>query len=176
MIVETKVVLDWIAVAVALVAAGTDMKSRRIPNWLTYSTMLGSLIGRTIFQGWTGLASCLLGGLLTGALFLVFFLLHTMGAGDVKLVTALGCVVGPSRGLQMVLAGAIAGGVLALFYALMRGRLRTTFANIGDLVRFHHAFGLTEHPMLNLSSEKAVRMPYAVPIAVGVLFTVVKLH
>lgn len=168
--------LDMIAAGVSIVAAVTDVSTRRIPNWLTYSTMLGAIAGRTIFQGWVGLRGAVFGGLLAGGLFLVFFLLHTMGAGDVKLVTAIGCVVGPGRGLQMVLAGAIAGGVLALVYVILRGRLRTTLANIGDLVRFHHAFGLAEHPTLNLSSAQAVRMPYALPIAVGVIFTVVKLR
>lgn len=165
-------VLGWIAVAVSLAAAVTDLTRQRIPNVLTYSTMVAAIAGRTVAQGGIGFRSALLGGVVGGGLFLFFFLLHAMGAGDVKLVAAIGCLVGPARIVEIALATAIVGGVLAIVYALWRRRLRATFSNVGELLRLRAAFGTAAHPSLNLSSSESLRLPYAVPIAVGVVYTI----
>jgi prepilin peptidase CpaA len=164
--------LDLIAVAVSIVAAVMDIRTRRIPNRLTYPTMLGAIAGRTLLQGWHGAVGAVLGGLVGGGLFVIFFLLHAMGAGDVKLVAGIGCLLGPQRTFHCVLATAIIGGVIALFHALARRRLQKTLKNIGHLFRFFVIFGASVHPTLNLSEAEAVRMPYAVPVALGVFFTV----
>ncbi len=163
---------DGIAVAVSVAAAAIDVARQRIPNMLTYPAIVGAIAARGLLQGGAGLKAALLGGLVGGGLFLVFFLLRTMGAGDVKLMTAIGCLTGPAKSLQIVLATAIAGGILALIYSIWRRRLRTTLANVGDLLRFHVLLRGTVHPNLNLSNAEAVRMPYAVPIAVGVAYTI----
>ncbi len=165
-------VLDGVAVVVSVVAAAFDVTRRRIPNRLTYPTIIGAIVVRALLQRGSGLKAALLGGLLGGGLFVVFFLLRTMGAGDVKLMAAVGCLVGPAKSLQIVLAAAIAGGILALIFSVWRRRLRTTFANIGDLLRFHVLLRGAVHPNLNLSNPEAVRMPYALPIAVGVAYTI----
>ena len=81
------------ALTVAGVGGITDVTSRRIPNKLTYLGMLVAIAGRSALQGWHGLGSALAGGLVGGGAFLVFFLIHAMGAGDVKLITAVGCFV-----------------------------------------------------------------------------------
>ena len=83
------------ALTVAVAGGITDVATRRIPNKLTYLAMLVAMAGRFALQGWHGLGSAVAGGLIGGGAFLVFFLLHAMGAGDVKLITAVGCFVGP---------------------------------------------------------------------------------
>jgi prepilin peptidase CpaA len=164
----------------ALIVAGagcvTDVMTRRIPNKLTYLGMSVAICGRFLLQGWHGLGSALAGGLIGGGAFLVFFLIHAMGAGDVKLIAAVGCFAGPSVALQIVLASAIAGGIFAIIYALWKGRLRTVLANTGELVKFHVAAGAEVHPSLNLSNPQALRMPYGVAIAAGVAYSVVALY
>src|SRR6266487_365510 len=124
------------ALGIAGIGASTDVASRRIPNWLTYSGMLVGIVGHAVLQGWRGLGGSIAGGLIAGGAFLVFFLVHAMGAGDVKLITAVGCMVGPNPAVQIVLASAIAGGIFAIALALWRRKLRTVLANVADLVRF----------------------------------------
>ena len=68
------------ALVVAAIGGVTDVATRRIPNVLTYSAMLVAIAGRSMLQGWHGLGSALAGGLIGGGAFLVFFLLHAMGA------------------------------------------------------------------------------------------------
>jgi prepilin peptidase CpaA len=164
------------ALTVAGVGGITDVTSRRIPNKLTYLGILVAIIGRFTLQGWHGLGSALAGGLVGGGAFLVFFLIHAMGAGDVKLITAVGCFVGPGRAFEIVLASAIAGGIFAIFYALWQGRLRAVLVNVVDLVRFHAAAGAEVHPSLNLSNPQAARLPYGVAIAAGVLYSVLAFY
>ncbi len=164
------------ALVVAGVGGATDVATRRIPNWLTYSGMLVAITGRTVLQGWHGLGSALAGGLVGGGVFLIFFLLHAMGAGDVKLIAAVGCLVGPGCAIQIVLATAIAGGVLAVVMSLWQGRLRTVLGNVFDLVKYHAVAGADVHPTLNLSNPQAVRLPYGVAIATGVLYSVVAFY
>jgi len=159
------------ALGVACIGGFTDIATRRIPNWLTYSGVLVGIVGHGLLQGWRGLLAAVAGGLIGGAAFLVFYLVHAMGAGDVKLITAIGCLVGPTPAVQIVLASAIAGGIFALVLAVWRGKLRTLLANVVDVVRFHAVAGAEVHPRLNLSNPQAVRLPYAVAIAAGVLYS-----
>lgn len=164
------------ALTVAGIGGVTDVASRRIPNKLTYLGMLTGIAGRFALDGWHGLGSAIAGGLVGGGAFLIFFLLHAMGAGDVKLITAVGCFVGPSAAIEIVLASAIAGGILAIFFALWQGRLRTVLHNAGDLIKFHAAVGAEVHPTLNLSNPQSVRLPYGIAIAAGVLYSVLAFY
>ena len=99
-----------------------------------------------------------------------------MGAGDVKLITAVGCFVGPGVALEIVLASAIAGGIFAIIFALWQGRLRAVLVNVVDLVKFHAVAGAEVHPSLNLSNPQAARLPYGVAIAAGVLYSVLAFY
>ena len=161
------------ALAVAVVGGITDITSRRIPNKLTYLGMLVAITGRFALQGWHGLGSALAGGVVGGGAFLIFFLVQAMGAGDVKLMTAVGCFAGLVVTVWIVLATAIIGGVLAILYAVWQGRLRTVLVNVFDLIRFHATAGAAVHPDLNLSNPQAARLPYGVAIAGGVLTVLV---
>lgn len=164
----------------ALTVAGaggiTDVRTRRIPNKLTYTAMLIGICGRFLLEGWHGLGSAVAGGLIGGGAFLVFFVLHAMGAGDVKLITATACLAGSGAALEIVLASAIAGGIFAIVYALWLGKLRTVLGNVGDLIKFHSVAGASVHPTLNLSNSQSVRMPYGVAIAAGVLYSALALY
>jgi prepilin peptidase CpaA len=159
------------ALAVAVIGSATDIATRRIPNRLTYFAMLAALAGRFAVHGWRGLGSGIAGGLIAGGAFLVFFLIRAMGAGDVKLVTAVGCFVGPTTAVEVVLASTIAGGVFALIFALWQGRLRIVLANVVKILRFHATEGAEVHPSLNLSNPQSTRLPYGVAIAAGVLYS-----
>jgi prepilin peptidase CpaA len=159
------------ALLVAAIGCATDVESRRIPNRLAYPAILIALTARAALQGWHGVASGLEGGLIAGGAFFAFFLLHAMGAGDVKLMTAVGCAAGVGHALEIVLASAIAGGIFAILHSLLHRRLRVVLGNVVELARFHVLAGAEAHPTLNLSNPQAVRMPYGVAIAAGALYS-----
>ena len=158
-----------LALAVAA-AAALDVEQRRIPNWLTYPGIILGVLLRGLLLGWGGAASALAGSVLAGGIFLLFYVVHAMGAGDVKLVAAIGSLLGPTDAVVMLLATAMCGGMLALVYALYRKRIRATFANVATALQFHAASGLRAHPQLNLDNPVALRMPYGLAIAAGTLY------
>ena len=158
------------ALVLAVIAAIVDVQQHRIPNWLTYPGIALGLALRAVFFGWKGLASALEGCLLAGGIMLVFYLVRAMGAGDVKLMAALGSIVGPQHAVVVLLATAIFGGLLGIAYAIYRGRIGSTLKNVGSVLRFHAWAGLQAHPDLNLDNPAALRMPYGLAIALGTLY------
>jgi prepilin peptidase CpaA len=158
------------ALLVATVAAVIDVRQHRIPNWLTYPAMVMGIVLRWSFFGWRGLGSALAGCLLAGGIVFLFYLVRAMGAGDVKLLAAIGSLLGPSDVVVVLAATAISGGVLALFYVIFRRRVGATLRNMGSVLTFHSWNGLKAHPELNLDNPSALRMPYGLAIATGTLY------
>ncbi len=164
----------WSLAAAFVLAAGGalfDVLTRRIPNQLTYGGILVGILFWSLMSGWHGLGTALLGMLVGGGIFLVFYLLGAMGAGDVKLMAAVGAMAGPRKSLEAVFACAIAGGLMAIGYMLYHNRVRATLANVGRLLHFHLRFGAKSHPEINLANPTALRMPYGVAIAAGCLYS-----
>jgi prepilin peptidase CpaA len=159
-----------LAGAVALTAAVSDVRGRRIPNALTYPSMLAGLALQGGFFGWRGLVASLSGGLLFGGVFLVLYLIRTMGAGDVKLAAALGCIVGASASLPLMIATAIWGGVLAIAYMIVSGQVLRVLRSTLSVVGYHARHGLKAHPEVNLDNPKALRLPYGLAFAAGTLY------
>ncbi len=148
-------------------ACATDLLRRRIPNALILTALCLGIGLNGWSRGPAGLAASLAGAGLGLALLLPFFALGGMGAGDVKLLAALGSLLGPADLLRTALAGAVAGGLLALAAAAWRGRLLATFRSLGRLISYWAAGGLRPSPELSLDSQGALKIPYAVPMAVG---------
>ena len=78
----------------ATLSAVYDVRSRRIPNFITLPAMVFGLILHAALGGWRQLATAAAGGLICGLIFFVFYLAGGMGAGDVKLIAAAGCIAG----------------------------------------------------------------------------------
>jgi prepilin peptidase CpaA len=117
-----------------------------------------------------GLKQGLLGALLGGGIFFLFFVVGGMGGGDVKLMAAVSGWAGIHGTLTMLIATALAGGMLALAYMFFNKQVVNTMRNLGALLRFHLTSGIRPHPKLNLRDPKTVRLPYGVAIAVGALY------
>ena len=118
----------------ALVATVVDIRVRRIPNALT-ATMAGVGIGLAA-AGVSGvsLGGSVLGFMLGFALMMPGHALGATGAGDVKLMAAVGAIVGPGLAVSAFLFTAVAGGILALAVAIRRQRLAATIAGTGRLI------------------------------------------
>jgi prepilin peptidase CpaA len=104
-----------------------DVKSRRIPNYLTLGAALAGLGFQVGLHGWSGLASGLLGMVLGFGLLIAFYVMGGMGAGDVKALAALGTWLGPSKTFELFIYMAIFGGVLSVLVMAWRGQLWQTF-------------------------------------------------
>ena len=161
------------ALICASIASLYDLHSRRIPNWLTGPAIFTGLILHLSLGGVGQLGLSALTGLLAGGIFLLFFLAGGMGAGDVKLMAAVGCLAGMTHIAEILIATVMIGGLMGIALALYRGRLRETLSNVVKLVQHHRAEGLTTHTELNVTNPSTLRLPYAIPIAVGCLITVV---
>jgi prepilin peptidase CpaA len=151
----------------ALVGAVYDVVSRRIPNAFTLPAILFGLLLHFSLGGWRQLGSAAAGGLLCGLIFLVFHLAGGMGGGDVKLITAAGCVAGMPLAAPLLILTSLAGGAMAVGLALYHRRLKQTILNMCALVAHHRTAGLAPHPDFNLDNAQALRLPYAVAIAAG---------
>ncbi len=102
-------------------------------------------------------------------MFLPFFLLGGMGAGDVKLMAALGAWLGPAEAFAIAIYASLAGGVLALGVALATGYLRTALRNVGRLLKFWWRVGPRPMAGMTLDQSKSPRVAFAIPICCGVV-------
>jgi len=148
-------------------AVFTDVRTRRIPNWLT-GAIAGAAFGLAFGGGPVTPLRALLGLVVGLALMLPGHVIGATGAGDVKLMAAVGAVVGPDVIFRAFLYSAVAGGVLAVVVALRRGRLGTTLQATTNLVTQPvHAKRAIE------ASDRANRFAYGPAIAVGTFFSLV---
>jgi prepilin peptidase CpaA len=157
--------------ALLIVACITDLRTRRIPNALTFSGVATALLFHLLTGGWTAagwsIAGCLLGFLL----FFPLFALRGMGAGDVKLLAAVGAWLGPSQVLIAALATSIAGGLIALVVAFAYGYLKTAYRNVWMLLTHWRVMGVRPLEDMTLTGTRGPRLAYAVPIAIGTVVT-----
>jgi prepilin peptidase CpaA len=157
------------AVLVALVGAVSDVRSARIPNRLTYAALLAALPLRAALLGLAGLKSGAIGMLVAGGLFLLLFALGAMGGGDMKLMAAVGAWVGSAQVMTLILAAALAGGVLAIARMILSKNVGQTLRSTMQLIHYRCTSGLQPHPELNVQASESQRVPFGVAIAMGAL-------
>ena len=158
------------------VAAWFDIKSRRIPNWLVLTGLIASLGIQLLFSS-GGVFAWGLGILAGFGLLLPLYLVHDMGAGDVKLMAMVGGFLGPAGAAAVVLMTLVAGGVLAITVALWNGALRHAVANVRILVT-QTIFKTLRGGSVQMDAPPASagNLPYAVAIAAGTFAHLVLAH
>ncbi|WP_179400620.1 A24 family peptidase [Burkholderia guangdongensis] len=156
--------------ALVLVAASTDITSRRIPNRLVAVGLAGALIAQCVLHGVASGAFEWFAGAATGfALLLPLYLLRGMAAGDVKLMLAIGAWVGPWMVACIVLATCVAGGVGAIAVTIWRGSMRRMLGNVRHLLRRALAGQSTSRAAISEQMTSVGSLPYGVAIAAGTL-------
>ena len=147
--------------AILVGAVYSDLRRHRIPNALSGLGIVVGLGLQTAGGGLHGLTSGLLGVTVGLACFAPFYLLRAMGAGDVKLLAAIGAFLGPQGCFYAALASLLAGGLGAIGYVLWRGvRAFMTFVREG--------FGAAIAAALSSALiARRDRLPFALPIALG---------
>jgi prepilin peptidase CpaA len=153
--------MDFVPAYAAAIAASAgaalDLRFQRIPNWLTAGALVSGVLLNAWLGGLNGVLVALSGAALGVVLLLPFYALHAMGAGDVKLLAALGAFVGPQVLVSVAVYGGLVGGVLSVGVLIIRGRL----------------LGALRDALLlrTLPSPSGLKAPYGVAIAAGMILT-----
>jgi prepilin peptidase CpaA len=157
---------------IAAVACAIDLRTRRIPNVLTFGAAAGAIVFSLATGGLAGGIDSVAGLLVGAALMFVLFALGGMGAGDVKLVGALGAWLGPADAIWLFLYTGIAGGALALVVAATTGYLRQACRNVVTLVTYWGIVGVRPMAELTLETSAGPRLAYATAILAGTVATI----
>ncbi|GMU80566.1 MAG: hypothetical protein AMXMBFR47_04370 [Planctomycetota bacterium] len=154
-----------------LYASWIDFAERRVPNWLNAALALAGLGAQFAFGGWNGLGVAMLGLLVGFGVLIVPWMMHGMGAGDVKLMAAIGAWLGPWLTLLSFGAGAIIGGVAAIIMILSTGRAAYAVVNLQTIMtkmkKFDTAFG--EYGGAKTFGTTSQLLPYGVPLTAGTI-------
>ena len=161
----------WPTLTVLAVATYTDLRTRRIPNWLVLPFAVTGFCVAGWLHGLDGLVQSLEGFAVGVSFFGLLSLMGGMGMGDVKLCGALGAWIGPSQMLVALVMTGIAGGIIVLCWAIAGGFLGDLFTKTGDFIFGWRKRGLRPDPQFVLDNPLAKKMPYAPAIAVGTLFS-----
>ncbi|MBK9127788.1 MAG: prepilin peptidase [Phycisphaerales bacterium] len=159
-----------------LYASWIDYAQRRVPNWLNALIAVTGLAFQGWFFGWYapgggGVGWGLLGLLVGFGVLIIPWLMHGMGAGDVKLMMAIGCWLGPWLTLLGFCAGGIIGGLAAVVMIVSTGRTVHALANLQTICdkvqRWDTAFG--EYGGARTFGHTSQLLPYGVPLTAGTL-------
>ncbi|WP_197329147.1 A24 family peptidase [Ralstonia syzygii] len=145
-------------IVLIVIAAASDVRARRIPNWLVGSGLAAG------GMAWLGGAAVSMG------MCIGIYLLGGMGAGDVKLMGAIGAFMGPFGAFHVAFVSFLAGGVLALVMVLLRREGQRSLAGVSTL-RLSLPFGGKAMPSQQHGEKRSgtIQLPYAVAFAAGTL-------
>jgi len=160
----------WVfALALTLYAGWVDSLTRRIPNWLTIPALLLGIAVSGVTMGWHGVVLAVEGAGLALGLLLPLVFLRAFGAGDWKLMGAVGAFLGPQMLLRVLVASALAAGVMSIVWMIRARRVRETLQNLGTLVLGFLTFGFRPNHAVSLDNPDALKLPFGVAAAVGTL-------
>jgi prepilin peptidase CpaA len=164
---------QWsVALLGSLAAAGIDLRCRRIPNALTGTLLIAALVWAAWTSGWAGVGAALLACVVIALPFVMLFLLGG-GAGDAKLMGAVGAWLGLHDGLWVLLAVILCGGVMGLALAILKRRTRLVLAHVTTMAGGILTTALTRGRLRDAAAmmpgeEQMLAMRYAPVIFTGV--------
>jgi len=141
------------------------VREHRIPNWLTAGGFVGALLLRGIIGPET-LGVGVLGGALGFSLGILLYAGGAMGAGDAKLLTAVGTVLGLDTFLWCLPLIGVYGGLLALCVTIRQGTVIPTLLRFRELLFYFVTLGQIGDRR-TLSTPGSVAVPYGVAVAIG---------
>jgi prepilin peptidase CpaA len=137
---------------------------------LTFGASIAAVVFHAVWGN--GVLSCAEGWAVGVAAFIIPFALGGLGAGDIKLLAALGAWLGPYQAIWLALYTGMAGGVLAFFVAVFNGYLGQALSNVRLLLTHWRVSGIRPLHEVSLEGSSGPRLAYAVPILVGTVLTV----
>lgn len=164
----------WAATWVILVpgilyASWVDGKERRVPNWLNALLLLAGLLMQSLHHEGRGAGIALAGAAVGFGVLIVPWLMHGMGAGDVKLMAAIGAWFGPWMTLWAYVAGALIGGVIAVAMILNSGKVKHATTNMNTIMvkLATPSAWFTEFGGAKTFGETSQLLPYGIPLTIG---------
>lgn len=163
--------MNWNAliIAFAVTVAISDGIWRRIPKMLTVAGVLVGLAAHVFIGGLASAAFATLIGFVVGVM---LFRLGAIGGGDVKLMMALGAILGTGRWLTAMEIAVFAAAAVAIVQMIYRGVFTQTLLNIVDLTVWFFRNGLREHPTVNVHNSASLRAPFGIAAAIGTVMAV----
>lgn len=161
----------WPTLIVLAVATFTDLRSRRIPNWLVLPFLVIGISVSGLLHGWHGLGQSFEGLGLGLLIYGFLFWMGGMGAGDVKLCAAIGAWIGPDQLFIALVITGLAGGVMVLCWAAFGGFLKDLFTGTSSLIFSINGRGSIRDPEMVLANPRKRNIPYAPAIAIGTLIS-----
>lgn len=150
-----------------LSAALLDWRSRRIPNLLTVPGFFLGVAAHAVFSGWHGVLFALEGAGLALLILLAPVLMRLLGAGDWKLMGAVGAFMGPLLMLIVLFGSILIAGLMGLVQMLRAHRAMETLRNMVVLVRGVFAFGLKANAQASLDNPHSLKLPFGVAVAMA---------
>ncbi len=149
-----------------VIASLTDILTFRIPNWLTYSTLAVGISYFSIAKGYEGFLFSLTGAAAGSGLLILPYIIGGTGAGDVKLLGAVGSFLGPKGALIVFILSSILAGVYALGLMASKGLLFNTFKRYGTILK---GFFITRHLVYipPNKNERQIKVKFGLAIALG---------
>jgi len=157
--------LDLILGFALFISLITDLRERKILNMITLPSILIGIVYHTWMAGWEGFLFSGSGFLLGLALLFIPYLMGGMGAGDVKLLAAIGSLKGAYFVFQSFLYICLAGGIIALLIVIKRKQLKNTITRCFYSLGFLR--GNTAALQILDRNELHHAFPYGVPIVIG---------
>lgn len=166
--------LDTLLLLMVAAGAVNDLASRRIPNRLLLAGIVGALGLHLVSSAPLAGLLAWLGGMAIGLIvFLPFYLIRGMAAGDVKMMAAVGAFTGPLEALHIAILAWCVGGVMALLIVAVRGRLVQVMSHLWAILR-SAVLRLPLAPGFGPGGEaSAGSMPYGVAIASGTMIILI---
>jgi len=155
--------------ALTFSAGWIDWRTRRIPNWLTVPCLFLGIGLHSIISGWRGALMSIEGIGLALVILLPLVLMRALGAGDWKLMGAVGAFLGPWMFVFVLLASVFLSGLMAIAMMILTHRVKTTLRNLVVLVQGFFVFGLRTNPEISLDNPTLLKLPFGVAVATGTL-------
>jgi len=165
-----------LTLAMTLIAALMDWRSHRIPNWLTVPALLLGVAVHTQLSGWHGTRFAFEGASLALLLLLAPVLTRVLGAGDWKLMGAVGAFLGPVLMLVVLFCSLLASGLMAVVQMIRAHRVVETLRNMIVLARGFFAFGVKPNPQISLDNPALMRLPFGVAVALATVICFCAAH
>ncbi|UCD84719.1 MAG: prepilin peptidase [Deltaproteobacteria bacterium] len=160
------VIVQTIFFLLLLTTAITDLAYKKIYNFITIPAMVLGLLGNACFGGWDGLQLSLIGLLVGGGVFFLIFIFGGIGGGDVKLMAAIGALMGYPFIVGAVFYSVLVGGLMAIILMIWRNALWSSVKNISLSLYTAFVPGLERVP---LNPENSLPVPYGMAIVLGTL-------
>ncbi len=160
-----------VVVPATLWASWIDYKERRVPNWLNAALALTGVTMQYALFGTQGLQAAFLGMGAGLAVLIVPWLIHGMGAGDVKLMAAIGAWFGWQLTLQSFALGALIGGVIGVVLIVRGGMVASALVNattIANKMRSYRTM-FSEYGSAHSFGDTSILLPYGIPLTIGSL-------